>query len=763
MSSTLERASAPISASPDVRPAGVTARFRGLHRAALAVLCAAYAGLAIWYATTAPILEIGDEVWHYQVIDHLAAGRGLLVQGETPGAGIGHQEGSQPPLYYFWAAATVRAIDPDPDQPRLYWNPWSYAGWFGEGATPNLLLHPAAEAFPGSGYALAVHLLRLQSVLFGLGTLLALFGVARQVFTASPWPAVVAVGLVALNPGFLLVSAIVGNDSPAIFLSTLAAFFLFRACRTGRLLDWALCGTVAALAGLTKVSGLTVLLPAGLLLLIAARRDGWTLPRLAGNGLALAGPAVVLAGWWFARNLLLYGEPTGTRRMALIAGVRTESLTLDQWPAEIAGVWATYWGIRPEALPAWALIALSAAMLGLLGLGTLAGLWRTMRTPRPPDLPVLAVWVAVLFGLLLSWTAQTPASHGRLLFPGIAAATLLLLAGPLMTLPRPAFAGLSAVVLLALTAWASLFPNRVLAQEFRDVRPLGAAQLLTEPLPSPAGALPVTRQPGQRYGDRVLLEETHLNAGWIEPGDPLGLTLTWRGLSAGDALEAQVFLLCPGNQVTGLARVPLNLAAGERRETALAIPAAEPREPSLCEVSIGVDNPATGPLPVRDPSGQPISAKQPAAQFRLGPLIRPVPPLHPEGATEFGPGRIRLLGVQTAGQVLQPAETTNLFLFWEALRPIDDAWTVFVHLVGPDGAIVAQDDGPPAGGGAPTWTWRSGAIIADQRRLKIPADLPPGEYRIIAGLYQTEPPVRMPAGGGADYTTILTEQVGGSR
>ncbi|MBU0702890.1 MAG: hypothetical protein KKC18_03405, partial [Chloroflexi bacterium] len=60
---------------------------------------------------------------------------------------------------------------------------------------------------------------------------------------------------------------------------------------------------------------------------------------------------------------------------------------------------------------------------------------------------------------------------------------------------------------------------------------------------------------------------------------------------------------------------------------------------------------------------------------------------------------------------------------------------VFLHLTGPDGALVAQSDGIPADWTRPTTGWLPGEYITDARVLHIPPDAPPGDYMLSAGLY----------------------------
>jgi hypothetical protein len=90
----------------------------------------------------------------------------------------------------------------------------------------------------------------------------------------------------------------------------------------------------------------------------------------------------------------------------------------------------------------------------------------------------------------------------------------------------------------------------------------------------------------------------------------------------------------------------------------------------------------------------------------------------------------------TARPDLGVAEVT---LYWLALRETAQNYKVFVHLLGPDGSVIAQHDGDPVGGFTPTTRWRPGQIIADRRLITLPEGLPAGEYGLRAGMYQVDP------------------------
>lgn len=86
-----------------------------------------------------------------------------------------------------------------------------------------------------------------------------------------------------------------------------------------------------------------------------------------------------------------------------------------------------------------------------------------------------------------------------------------------------------------------------------------------------------------------------------------------------------------------------------------------------------------------------------------------------------------------------------LDLNWRLRRPVEEDLTVFVHLVGPDGALVGQADGYPLLGLAPFWLWDQGQTLRDRRALDWPADAPAGTYRVFAGVYNAADGERLPA------------------
>jgi len=69
---------------------------------------------------------------------------------------------------------------------------------------------------------------------------------------------------------------------------------------------------------------------------------------------------------------------------------------------------------------------------------------------------------------------------------------------------------------------------------------------------------------------------------------------------------------------------------------------------------------------------------------------------------------------------------------------IEEAYTVFVHLLDEEGHIVAQHDGWPVDGMRPTFTWEQGEELLDVHRFTLPRDLPSERATLVVGLYHSE-------------------------
>ncbi|MBK8984531.1 MAG: hypothetical protein IPM39_00380 [Chloroflexi bacterium] len=113
-------------------------------------------------------------------------------------------------------------------------------------------------------------------------------------------------------------------------------------------------------------------------------------------------------------------------------------------------------------------------------------------------------------------------------------------------------------------------------------------------------------------------------------------------------------------------------------------------------------------------------------------------------AIPFG-SAITLQGYTLGETTLAPGEIAQVTLFWQTAVPLAQRYKVFLHLVGEDGPPVAQRDSEPGGALKPTTIWPPGETISDNHGLLIPADLPPGSYTLLLGLYDlADPTARLP-------------------
>lgn len=98
-------------------------------------------------------------------------------------------------------------------------------------------------------------------------------------------------------------------------------------------------------------------------------------------------------------------------------------------------------------------------------------------------------------------------------------------------------------------------------------------------------------------------------------------------------------------------------------------------------------------------------------------------------------GLIALLGYSIDAGDVGADETVSITLRWQTLAPMDKDYTVFIHLVGPDGRIWAHEDRLLEHGGLPTSTWQVGQIVTNQYDLAIGSPVASGDYVVQAGIY----------------------------
>ncbi len=133
----------------------------------------------------------------------------------------------------------------------------------------------------------------------------------------------------------------------------------------------------------------------------------------------------------------------------------------------------------------------------------------------------------------------------------------------------------------------------------------------------------------------------------------------------------------------------------------------------------------------------------------------PVTPSYPLRA-DFADG-IALLGYDMGPSSARPGDTVDVVLHWQAQVALTQDYNVFLHLRDANNINIAQADGVPSWyGPQPTTSWPPGRPVPDAHVLPLPENLPPGRYRLVAGLYDWRTQARLPLVAGGDEMELAT-------
>lgn len=256
------------------------------------------------------------------------------------------------------------------------------------------------------------------------------------------------------------------------------------------------------------------------------------------------------------------------------------------------------------------------------------------------------------------------------------------------------------------------------------------------------GRIPhIATPPAGTFGDELQLigVETRL---------PDELTLYWQALQPPTQAYEVVLTLLDGNgvpQQTIVNSAPgftvfTNLAAGQLLRDPYIIPLPDDA-PAAYTVQLALRQPGTEfPLPIREANGD-VTIN--IARLKRPPTETAVPPTATPVGTQFGDSI--LLSHASMPATVSLTEPLELTLYWQAMGPIAEDYTVFVHLLTPEGAFVLGQDGQPLGGLYPTSFWGEGEKVVDGRSWF--TDVPPGEYQLQVGLYLLATGQRLPVSG----------------
>ena len=732
------------------------------RRIGIYIVLISYVCLALAYSIVNPLFESPDEFNHYDFV------RYLIDRKELPVQTLGKQtEYFEPPLYYAISSLVIGAIPVESYTPQL--NPFfGYEAYRLGVDNKALYIHSAQEAFPYHGTALAAHLLRGFSSLLGVFSLTIAFRALCEVFT-RPALALGAVALIAFNPQFVLVSSSISNDNLIILLSMLMIWLAIRIAQSGMTTRRTLImAALAATAVLTKLSAaLLILVLLAALLIARTSRRKWL------STLTIVGAVgLILTGWWFLRNLELYGEPTGIRMWQQIWGWENVAVDPSDIGVALQNFWTSYWGrfgwgqlVLPYEVY-WALL--------VIGLLSLIGLVRNLYAQRlrstspaggayvpdadPRGLGILMITLGLVLSVSLWYGLVNPAgTAGRFWFPAI------------MPIGGLMFYGLRGLYRSQEPELDKWFVGAVYG--LMMVLSLGSLIGVIAPayaVPAPVSIDEVRRQTQAvdiRFGDAAHLIGYSLDHDRLNAGEELQVTLCWRTLKPTftdlyfflHLLGANNAIVARRDSLPGLGRypstqwtpngifcdnVPLRVeedVAGAMvydLEIGLVDLANGSRLRPVNEAGVELQPAILGQVKVRGP--QPVGAAASAQP----------------GAIDLG-GQIRLIGSEVSPSPIKAGGTLTVALIWQAARMPEANYTIFVHLRDAAGKTVGQADSPPQVGAYPTMFWDAGETIADDHVLLMPDDLPGGDYTLAVGLYRLDTGERLAITQGGSGSEIV--------
>lgn len=733
------------------------------HRILCAIL-ALYAILGVTYSIVSPIFEVSDELWHYPMVKYLAD-NGLQLPPQDPAnPGLWRQEGNQPPLYYLMSAVLTAGIDTSNLETVRRQNPHSDIGVIRPDGNANMMVHrQEMEAFPWYGTAMAVHVVRLFSVALGVGTVWVTYQIGREVFPDWPSVALGAAGLTAFLPMFLFISGSVNNDNLSNLLGNLLTLLIVRLLKGKTAPNWrsyTLLGTVTGVGLLAKLNiGFLIPLVGLALLVVSVRLRDWR-PLVAG-GLISGALTVAIAGWWYWHNWQIYGDPTGLDMFLQMVGRRAIPANAAQLWSERHSFTQAYWGFFGGvnvAMPDTVYLIFNIiGGLGLLGgLAFIINVLVRRRWSLERWLPILVtiLWPLVTFVSYLRWTAETPASQGRLVFGAVSSISLWMAVGLIWWWPKKVQPYVLSLAVGFFMLVASLSPFRVIA---------------------PAYALPETLPAGEPTalfaevdGGIVGLLDVRVVTGTAQPEAYVLVELDWQIVQPLNRdWSLFIHLVTPDNVIVGqrdiypgggkLATSDLPRDYAWRNPVAVWVPPAA-YAPMMLTVEVGWYHLPTGERLTLSDGSERLAVGTVELQARKSNLGIPNPV-----SINFD-NQLELVGYALSDLSPQVGDTVDLTLYWRGLEKMDRDYIVFAHIIDPSTlTIYAGSDAMPVQWNAPTSTWTPGEIITDNHVLTVREEALPGIYELEIGLYTQEPDgafprlrIVTPDGGMANDFTYLS-------
>lgn len=717
----------------------------------LTLILALYVFLGMRFIDAVPLFEVPNEPWHFGYIRWLVDHHALPSMVESSDAwelGQAHQ----PPLYYAIGALCTRHIDTGPVEGIYVRNPHAALGRPSSHGNKNAVLATTALNPHYPDIVRAVRVLRGLCLVLSMITIALTYAIARTLVPDYDALALLAAALVAFNPQFLFVSSGVTNDALSIMLTTTTLYLGVRICsiKTHRIHMPILLGTSVGLGALTHWSGLisalVIVVAYGLRAMTRRERHLWN--DIARPILIGAGVAVAIAGWWYLRNYLLYGDAMGFQSLA---AVHPEGSSLIDSLRALVESSVSYWGVFGwmNILADEVFYDIVRILSALAGVGIILVAVRIFWSRhslvgyRWAGTLLVGLWTTIIATTLVFRTQMLGGLEGRLFYPSIAPIAFFMAVGLLGWWSRYHAAWILVVPCALLCLVCYVAPSRYIAPAY--ARP---------PVMDVTEVPPEIHSIDIAYGDELFLLGYTLPTHSVVPGDEIEIDLFWlarKRVTTDYTFYVHVFGRS-GERIGGVDTYP---GAGAY-PTSLWVPGDVIRDTWRIPVSGEAMAPTQGIVRVGAYNGE--TRESLTGYDRHGTLVGKSPEItavrvipatpfdeEPEQALEATFGKIDLWGYDLAvadapdttppNDVIHSGDVLHITLYWHSSARMMADYTVFVHLVDDEGSLVAQIDEQPVHGDYPTHYWHVDERVLDHHDLALPDNTPPGMYSLRVGLY----------------------------
>lgn len=709
---------------------------------AITLILLAFVGASFAYSVVNPLHEATDELRHYRFVRYVATKHALPVQGAEGCSAQGHH----PPLFYVTAAVLTSWVDTG--RPVCYAPPenpfWDYRYWDVGRDNKNQYLHGTDEAFPWHGEALAAHLIRGLNVLIGAGVVWLTWAIGRAIWPRQPWLAVGAAAFVAFNPMFDFMSGAINNDVIAACSGAAVTLASVRLVRDKKGLRWrwgVVLGIVYGLALLSKFNLAAIALTVETAVTYSAWRhkqwkQWWQVNVLIGV------VTLALSGWWFVRNQILYGEPTGVQRLTELWGVRDPSENWGTALYELPYVWTSLWGRfgygqvpLPSAIYSglwwFAVFAVSGLFVPLLFHGSSTqirqnSLGETLDTLAP--FALLTLNIILFFAVIFNYLLISPAGPmGRFFFPALPSLAILMFYGlsqwgrlkEKINLPHlqsfHLFSRMGTKRNLAVLTNIAMLTLSLVAL-FGYLQPAYArppAYMDNTAVPHPTNA---------QFDTLINLRGYEVSTDTVQPGGFVDIKLYWEvtGTPPGNYLlfvhlSDEVGMVAQRDTHPGLGNFPSSLwQPGDRFVESIRLYVPETAyTPDTATLRIGFYAPNEGyRLGITGADGQGLGDALPLGIVNITPLPAA---RYANAQNQNFNNEIKLVGYEYSQRDIVSGTPLTVTLYWEALRDISTDYRFEVHLreePGESWNTFARADVQP-----PTTQWRKGQLFTTEHIL----------------------------------------------